>query len=53
MPVIPQRLDGCLILPPVSVPVANGDKRPATAAAEPPDEPPGTIFLFQGFLTGP
>ena len=36
-----------------TVPVANGVKRPATAAAEPPDEPPGTIFLFQGFLTGP
>ena len=25
----------------------------ATAAAEPPDEPPGTRDVSQGFLTGP
>ena len=25
----------------------------ATAAAEPPDEPPGTNLLFTGFRTGP
>ena len=25
----------------------------ATAAAEPPDEPPGTREVSQGFLTGP
>ena len=27
--------------------------RAATAAAEPPDEPPGTRSVSQGFLTGP
>ena len=48
---------GCLIDPPVSVP---NDAKPipaATEAAEPPDEPPGTVKLslvfFQGFLTSP
>src|SRR5882757_4188451 len=39
--------------PPVSVPVAAGTKRPATAAAEPPEDPPGTRVRSQGFLTGP
>jgi hypothetical protein len=33
---------GWRIEPPVSVPVAAGARRAATAAAEPPDEPPGT-----------
>jgi aspartyl-tRNA(Asn)/glutamyl-tRNA(Gln) amidotransferase subunit A len=31
----------------------EGTKRSATAAAEPPDEPPGDLFLFHGFLTAP
>ena len=39
--------------PPVSVPVAAGVRRAATAAAEPPDEPPGTRVLSQGLLTLP
>src|SRR5678815_4891568 len=36
-----------------SVPSAPAAMRAATAAAEPPDEPPGTRFLSQGFFTGP
>jgi hypothetical protein len=39
--------------PPVSVPVAAGARRAATAAAEPPELPPGTISGFQGLRTGP
>jgi hypothetical protein len=42
MPVMPVKLAGWRIEPPVSVPVAAGSRRAATAAAEPPDEPPGT-----------
>jgi hypothetical protein len=50
---MPHKLAGWRILPPVSVPVANGAIRDATAAAEPPEEPPGIFFKFQGFFTGP
>src|SRR6185503_21331081 len=39
--------------PPVSVPVAAGTSLAATAAAEPPDEPPGTRRLSQGLRAGP
>ena len=46
---MPQRLAGWRILPPVSVPVAKGEMRAATAAADPPEEPPGTFALSQGF----
>ena len=49
MPVMPQKLAGWRIEPPVSVPVAAGSRRAATAAAEPPDEPPGTRLSSQGF----
>jgi hypothetical protein len=45
-------------VPPVSVAVAPMAERAATAAAEPPEEPPGTRsefapFLRQGFFTAP
>ena len=33
---------GCLIDPPVSVPIVAGVNLAAKADAEPPDEPPGT-----------
>ena len=49
-PTTPQKLDGCLIEPPVSDPRAQGTIPAATAAAEPPEEPPGTLFKFHGFL---
>ncbi len=41
------------ILSAVSVPVAAGSRRAATAAAEPPEEPPGTRSRLQGFFTAP
>ncbi len=37
----------------MSEPSAHGARPPATAAAEPPDEPPGTRSGSQGFLEGP
>ncbi len=53
MPVIPHRAAGWRIDPPVSVPVAAGTRRAATAAADPPEDPPGTRAVSQGFFTGP
>ena len=49
----PQNDAGCLIDPPVSEPSAHVTSSPATAAAEPPDEPPGTLFISHGFLVSP
>jgi hypothetical protein len=53
MPVTPQNAAGWRMEPPVSVPVAAGTRRAATAAAEPPEEPPGTRFVSQGLRAGP
>jgi len=53
MPVMPQKLAGWRIDPPVSVPVAAGTRRAATAAALPPEEPPGTRCASQGLVTAP
>src|SRR5688500_16713908 len=53
MPVTPHSAAGWRMEPPVSVAVAKGARRAATAAAEPPEEPPGTRLGSQGFLTGP
>ena len=39
--------------PPVSVPSATGTMPAATAAALPPDEPPGTCAKFHGLCVGP
>src|SRR5688572_22678769 len=50
---MPARAAGCRIEPPVSVPVAAGARRAATAAAEPPELPPGTVSVFHGLRTGP
>jgi hypothetical protein len=49
---------GWRIEPPVSVPVAPSASLAATAAAEPPDEPPGTSDVLaplrrHGEVTGP
>jgi hypothetical protein len=52
-PVRPHSAAGWRIEPPVSVPVAAGARRAAIAAAEPPEEPPGTRAVSQGFFTGP
>ena len=55
MPVMPQNAAGWRIEPPVSVPVAAGVRRPATAAALPPEEPPAMRLLSkpldQGLIT--
>ena len=53
MPVIPHSAAGWRIDPPVSVPVAPGASRAATAAAEPPDDPPGTRLVSHGLPTEP
>src|SRR5450432_1008275 len=52
-PQMPDSAAGWRIDPPVSVPVAAGTSRAATAAAEPPELPPATQVVFHGFLTGP
>src|SRR5919201_148611 len=58
MPTVPVYAAGCLIEPPVSVPRAPAQSFAATAAAEPPEEPPGTSgvlapFRRHGEITGP
>ena len=58
MPTVPVKAAGWRIEPPVSVAVAPRHSCAATAAAEPPDEPPGTRATFdplrrQGLTTGP
>ena len=52
-PTTPQMPAGCLMDPPVSDPSANIASSPATAAADPPDEPPGILSGSHGFLVGP
>src|SRR6187549_2595492 len=52
-PTTPQSAAGCLIEPPVSEPSAHGTRPAATAAAEPPDEPPGTRERSHGLSVGP
>ena len=53
MPQTPVSAAGWRIEPPVSVPVAAGAMRAATAAAEPPEVPPGTRVGSSGFFVGP
>jgi hypothetical protein len=50
---MPLNAAGWRVEPPVSVPVAAGAMRAATAAAEPPEEPPGTRVFAHGLRTGP
>ena len=52
-PVTPQYAEGVPIEPEVSLPSAYGTIPPATAAAEPLDDPPDQRSMFQGFLPGP
>ena len=49
----PQKAAGCRTDPPVSVPSANGATPAATAAAAPPEEPPGTRDVSQGLRAAP
>jgi hypothetical protein len=53
MPATPQNEAGCRIDPPVSVPVAPAHSDAAIAAADPPDDPPGTCAKDHGLRTGP
>src|ERR1035437_8029615 len=50
---MPQNAAGCRTEPPVSDPSAIGTMPAATAAADPPDEPPGTRVRSIGFRAGP
>ncbi len=52
-PVTPVNAAGSRIEPPVSVAVATGAMRAATAAELPPELPPGTAPLSHGLSTGP
>jgi len=59
MPVVPVKAAGWRIEPPVSVPVAAGQRRAARADEEPPEEPPGASaalppsLRFHGEITLP
>ena len=53
IPVTPQNAAGWRMEPPVSDPMAYQLERAATAAAAPPEEPPGTRSRSQGLRTGP
>src|SRR6266851_2850737 len=50
---MPHRAAGWRIEPPVSGPSAHGASPSATAAALPPEEPPGTRSRSHGLRTGP
>ena len=52
-PTTPHSAAGWRMEPPVSEPSASGTMRAATAAAEPPLDPPGIRSICQGFLVGP
>ena len=52
-PTVPVKEAGCLIDPPVSVPIVAGVSFAAKAEAEPPDEPPGTKLSSIGLITFP
>src|SRR6516165_5696661 len=53
MPTTPQSAAGWRMEPPVSDPRASGAKPAATAAAEPPLLPPGTLLGQRGLRAGP
>src|SRR5690348_13752581 len=52
-PHTPVSAAGWRIDPPVSVPVVPGSSSAATAAADPPELPPGTQSALHGLRTGP
>jgi hypothetical protein len=52
-PTSPQQAAGMRIEPPPSLPCAIGTMPAATAAPEPPDEPPGVRSRSQGLRVGP
>jgi hypothetical protein len=52
-PTTPHSDAGWRTEPPVSVPRAHTASPAATAAADPPDDPPGTVSRSHGLCTGP
>ena len=52
-PTVPVTAPGWRIEPPVSVPIASGASKAATAAAEPPPEPPGIRSRSHGLWVAP
>src|ERR1700722_15959279 len=52
-PTTPHSAAGWRMEPPVSLPSATDEKPAATAAALPPDEPPGTRSRLWGLRVGP
>ena len=50
---MPVTAAGWRIEPPVSVPIDSGASNAATAADEPPDEPPGMRVRSHGLCVGP
>ncbi len=52
-PVSPHSAEGTRTEPPVSVPSAPAHSPAATAAADPPLDPPGLRSRFQGLRAGP
>ena len=52
-PTSPQQAAGMRIEPPPSLPWASGTMPGATAAAAPPEEPPGVRSVSQGLRVGP
>ena len=53
IPVIPQKCEGILILPPVSLPMSSGEPPEAMMAAAPPLDPPGILVKLYGLLVRP
>ena len=52
-PTVPVTAAGCRMEPPVSVPMASGASYAASAAAEPPPDPPGIRSVSHGLWVGP
>src|SRR5260370_41583681 len=52
-PTIPQKAAGRIVEPMTCVPIASGQKPAATAAAEPPLDPPGESARLGGLRGGP
>ena len=53
MPTVPVTCAGWRMEPPVSEPSARGASKAATAAADPPPEPPGMRSRSHGLWVGP
>ena len=52
-PQMPQKAEGKRMLPPMSVPKPSGEPPAAMRAPSPPEEPPGLLEEFHGFMVRP